>query len=144
MKAGWRRRDLLVGGVALGLGGAAAIWFETSGRADLHLRADELLARLPAAARRGAAALGRRYLAQHPEESDPDRLRRYVGEAVADGSAPRLRDRIRSEFARGELVAVDGWQITRTEARLCALAALAEPQPRPDRRRALRPDRRLD
>ncbi|HYF47633.1 MAG TPA: hypothetical protein VD926_15565, partial [Acidimicrobiales bacterium] len=34
------------------------------------------------------------------------------------------RDQIRADFAAGEVVDVDGWQFSRTEARLAALISL--------------------
>lgn len=80
----------------------------------------------------GARAIGRDYLAQAPEEADPKRLGAFLveGEGSLSSLSPReLRARIGQrrtlEFQRGDTVLVRGWLLSRTEARLCALAALA-------------------
>lgn len=39
--------------------------------------------------------------------------------------AGRLRERVREEFREGRLVIVEGWMLTETEARLCALVYLS-------------------
>lgn len=82
---------------------------------------------LPHAA--SAAAVGARYLRDHPEERDA---------ALPLASAPprepraqaRLRRQLRREsardFQRGAVVRVDGWVLSRTEARLCASVHLAD------------------
>lgn len=75
-----------------------------------------------------ARAVGRAYLRRRPHEtdrrflemaifgrprpSDPARLGRLIAAGTAD------------DFASGHVVAVDGWILAATEARLCALAAL--------------------
>lgn len=88
---------------------------------------------LPHAA--GAARLGRRYLALAPAEADPGRLLHALSKDHADLAAAsrtgadieirailgRCRQR---DFAAGNTVLVDGWILSRTEARLCALVAL--------------------
>jgi hypothetical protein len=78
-----------------------------------------------------AIALGRAYLDHHPEEADPDRLlaclradlQELSGETtlLADG----LRELVQRDFDRVRLVDVEGWLLATSEARLCALAALA-------------------
>lgn len=95
---------------------------------------DELTARLrallpdPAAARR----LGRLYVRQAPAEDHPVFLARLtvasLGVQDADISAVdsvslrrRLDARVRGDFASGTTVQLDGWVLSRTEARLCAL-----------------------
>lgn len=79
----------------------------------------------------GAQSIGRDYLAQAPEEADPERLNALLFEEETSSSlAPddlrarvqRLRTR---DFEAGDTVFVRGWLLSRTEARLCALAALA-------------------
>jgi hypothetical protein len=78
----------------------------------------------------GGAFLGRRYLRAHPEEASAawlaarlfgtggghDAKLDHVRTLVAQGRA--------SDFRTGHLVAVEGWLIARTEARLLALLAL--------------------
>ncbi|MFO1190147.1 MAG: hypothetical protein U1E97_11345 [Alphaproteobacteria bacterium] len=43
----------------------------------------------------------------------------------ADADRERIATRIRHDFERDRLVAVDGWILARTEARLCAICVLA-------------------
>lgn len=84
--------------------------------------------------RAAAATLGRAYLAASPAEADPGRLlsllEATLGSDASDEAAllARIDRQLRSEYIRGDLVDVDGWLLSRTEARLYALAALAEPQ----------------
>ena len=81
-----------------------------------------------------ARLIGQRYLATAPQERSAAFLTRMLfGETPPGGQGlasrawlvqaietGRLRD-----FANGETVILDGWLLARTEARLCALAALA-------------------
>ena len=82
-----------------------------------------------------AALLGRLYLAGHPQEADAARLVMLIGAApgpaltpVAAATDEDLRDgldeRIRNDFIGGATVAVGGWLLSVTEARLCALVSL--------------------
>lgn len=73
-------------------------------------------------------ALGDRYLADHPQEREE---RRLAASVVSASRGPQLWSRARplpevvaDEFAAGETVLVDGWVLSRTEARLCAALAL--------------------
>jgi hypothetical protein len=82
-----------------------------------------------------ARALGRIYLQDHPDEAQPDVLARLVaGSAWADALplSPAawkraISDRQAVDFAAGDVVALDGWILSLTEARLCALALVAQP-----------------
>jgi hypothetical protein len=102
----------------------------------LALRAapDELAARLRTLLydREAASRLGHLYVGQVPAEDDPRILARLVvalPEArQIDAIAPdrsslheRLDAQVRSDFAAGAIVQLDGWLLSRTEARLCAL-----------------------
>jgi hypothetical protein len=74
----------------------------------------------PDAARR----VGRRYLDGRPEERDERtllRLLRQLGDPAAL-TQDRVRRAVRSDFAEGRVVLVEGWYLSQTEARLCALA----------------------
>ena len=66
-----------------------------------------------------AAAVGEAYLSGHPQEADATLL----AGALAPGGD--VRHQVRADFAAGRVVRVDGWLLALTEARLCALAALA-------------------
>ena len=105
-------------------------WLRSSPHPDA---AERLLSALGRPA--SAAVVGRRYLAGHPQEADRQWL---AGELDADlrrqgcdsrqADAARLRAglarQVRTDFARSRVVRVDGWVLSVTEARLCALAAL--------------------
>ena len=69
------------------------------------------------------ALLGRRYLAEHPEESDPavllDRLPEPTEDPIAAASAA-----IAGEYEKGQSVAVAGWLLAISEARAAAVVAL--------------------
>lgn len=81
-----------------------------------------------------ARAIGRRYLALTPEESDINRLTTLICGAPEnyvhltrsrpDETRSLLAAQQRADFAAGRTVMVDGWVLSQTEARLCALAAL--------------------
>jgi hypothetical protein len=94
--------------------------------------ADRLRALVPAP--ESARLIGRAYLAGHPDEGGDDaRLARLIladdpGAADAPpmpADARRLREtvagRVREDFRHGRTATVDGWILSRTEARLCAL-----------------------
>jgi hypothetical protein len=84
---------------------------------------------------RDAHRLGLIYLQQHPVEAHAEVLARLVtGRAWADVLPMAPADLTRAitarqavDFAAGHVVALDGWILSRTEARLCALAAVAPP-----------------
>lgn len=122
-----RRLLLLAGAVALGLR-------LPSGRLRAA-PATDAVARLKALAGppRSARALGLAYLARCPEEANPPLLAALVlqslGLTVADLAAvddrrlrPLLAARIRDDFAAARTATAGGWILSRTEARLMALA----------------------
>jgi hypothetical protein len=86
--------------------------------------------------RQSAARLGRAYLDAHPEYPHCHALltdiERTLKEqhasapltADAEQTASTLQSLLRKEYARGEVVSVAGWVLSRTEARLYALAAM--------------------
>lgn len=82
-----------------------------------------------------ATRLGRAYLSLNPAENDFDVLSKAVntaltknGVSVVDLKTERgfnqVSDVIKAEFARDDAVLVDGWVLSRTEARLYGLIAL--------------------
>jgi hypothetical protein len=100
----------------------------------LRASPDELAATLrslvydPAAARR----FGQLYVRQVPAEHDPRILARLTVASLQAQQADvialdrtslgqRLDGRVRGDFASGVTVQLDGWILSRTEARLCAL-----------------------
>jgi hypothetical protein len=79
-----------------------------------------------------AVVVGREYLRHHPDERDPEHVRHVLSVALGgrleafDPAAlrERVRRRVRQDFAENQVRIVDGWILSITEARLCALAAL--------------------
>jgi hypothetical protein len=82
-----------------------------------------------------AALLGRLYLDGNPKEANAARLVTLIGAAHGPALPPvtaapdeslrsGLEERIRNDFIHGDTVAVDGWLLSITEARLCALVSL--------------------
>lgn len=75
-----------------------------------------------------AARFGSVYLDAHPGERDVHQLLEHIenvaqGRTDFEGVSAALRD----DYVRGNTVMVDGWLLSRTEARLFALAALSSP-----------------
>lgn len=86
-------------------------------------------------ARESAALFGERYLRDHPQERNADRLteeifRRLTASGWRDQGSERealtlaLHIVFRNEFAAGDVVRVYGWLLARSEARFYALYAL--------------------
>lgn len=75
-----------------------------------------------------AAVVGRAYLAQYATEADAGLLRRRLVSLTAEPRRLRaaIGERIRRDFAEGDTVRIEGWVLSRTEARLCALCALSK------------------
>jgi len=130
-----KRRQFLT---AFALAGALWTAWQTRARAWLPIgrgatAADRLVAVLGRPA--SAAVVGRAYLAGHPAEAKRDWLAERLGADLrcqdcdpARSDAARLRAglarQLRADFGQSRVVRVDGWVLSLTEARLCALAAL--------------------
>jgi hypothetical protein len=97
------------------------------GRRGLQGWLQALAAEVPA-----AAALGRQYLRQRPGEASAAWLVRQLfdeepygrAEAVRRVVAQRIGQRREADFRDGNLVVLQGWLVTQTEARLLALLSL--------------------
>lgn len=82
---------------------------------------------------RSAAVVGRAYLQAYPEERSLPVLVETLCEehplALRSGTGPALRrsvtDAVRRDFERRDVVRVQGWVLSRTEARVAAVSALA-------------------
>ena len=116
------RREVLGALAALGLGGMSL----GCGDGRTHETLADVASRFSPGAIEEGRRLGRLYLDAHPAERDADELAAELVDGGALLSGPETAQRIQVEFARGELVAVDGWQLTRTEARLLAALALVD------------------
>jgi hypothetical protein len=85
--------------------------------------------------RESARVIGQRYLELAPSEADPERLMALICHSdenrarLAHANTEQLReillDQQRMDFVRGRTVMIDGWVLSETEVRLCALAAIA-------------------
>jgi hypothetical protein len=73
--------------------------------------------------RKGAIVIGKRYLSLFPQQSEAATLQALL---KADLTVHRgdLAALIRSDFRTGRTLHADGWALSLTEARLCALANL--------------------
>jgi len=82
-----------------------------------------------------ASYFGRIYLQIHPQENNRSMLTQAIEEAVvklhdkqvansAEITFDRLDRAIRREYTRAEVINLQGWLLSRTEARLYALTAL--------------------
>lgn len=83
-----------------------------------------------------ASQIGRRYLELTPGERDARVLASAVSKSI-EGSPPALlvdRDRFRSkathavrrDFESGNVIMIDGWVLSRTEAQICGLVTLGQ------------------
>jgi hypothetical protein len=138
--AGIGRRALMRGTVTTAALGALAATGRPGRAAAGGLAApssDDMLAvRLRDVLRRPASAarLGQAYLEAAPAEADARALamglaedlggRERVLAATAESLAETVSARCRDDFAAGRTVRLQGWVLSRTEVRLCALAAL--------------------
>lgn len=78
---------------------------------------------------RDAAVIGERYLQSHVAEADLDVLTDLLLERLKGtvGDFPeQLWAAAQEDFRRDDVVLVDGWLLSRTEVRVCAVAYLAE------------------
>lgn len=89
---------------------------------------EKALARLQEAPFYDVRHIGESYLQTHPEEADRDHLLTTL-QSEARQNAPRapcrLDQQVQRDFASDRTVRVNGWVLSHTEARLCALATLS-------------------
>jgi hypothetical protein len=108
------RRHLLVGAAVLALLPGQALDAAVNDR-------EALLALLPD--REAAARIGETWIEQ--EQQRPDAVLQSLKQRLNGGDAEKLRDAIAEDFRNGAVVKIEGWQIARTQAELCALAYFA-------------------
>jgi len=125
-----RRRFLVVAGSALALAGipGTALTFRTRSRTPLLVRTG-LVAVM--GDEEEVRQIGRAYREAVPKEDDPQVLERELLRSAGTAAflpdrslERRLAQRVVREFERGETVEVDGWILSRTEARRSALLSL--------------------
>jgi hypothetical protein len=73
------------------------------------------MARAPFADSAAARAIGAAYLRAYPHDALAD------ARAAARLARTEIAARVRDDFAAGRVVMLDGWMLSVTEARLCAL-----------------------
>ncbi len=122
-----RRRFL--GGLAIAASGAVAATGLASCRPALSDAETLLLELVSQVAVPDPVAVGQAYLRDHRDEHDAAVLldRVFAGLPVAGGGRRLLasfRDRLSDDFEHRRTVRADGWILSRTEARFCALLAL--------------------
>lgn len=125
----WPRRKLLAG-LALLAGSAFVPRLKWGGTPTAMRRAERLVSTL----RRphAAARIGALYLAAAPEEARIETLVQLLGAGArldrtsSTGLAEHYRAQQRDDFAHERVAKVDGWLLSRSEARLYALAALLD------------------
>lgn len=127
------RRTLLLGGLSLlAAGTLPSIVRGTLGAGEMEDRLARRLRELVDSA--SVRALGRKQLADLPaRESRAAVAREILPHGLDERSAlaashdelvAALTTRIRADHREGALVSVDGWLLSRTEARLCVLTVL--------------------
>jgi hypothetical protein len=104
------------------LAGAAVLLLWPHGlSAAVTDQAEALLDLLPD--RKTAARLGEVWVQQeHTQAGD---VLQGLQQRLGRGDPGKLRDAIADDFRNGSVVKVEGWQIARTQAELCALAYFA-------------------
>lgn len=124
-----RRNLMILGGVALVAGALPASFhlFEP----DNGTLADKLMSLLTD--KEGAARLGVLLMQAHSLPRETDAIAATIERRVQttgwtkDGTPAELRDaiaaRIKQDYVHGDMVDLSGWQLARTSAELCALAA---------------------
>ena len=65
--------------------------------------------------------LGNKYMTAVPEEADATKLNGRL-----DGVGPDIETKLKEDFIAGRTVQLDGWIISVTEARQCALVSLSK------------------
>ena len=82
---------------------------------------------IPADADSAYARVGRAYLQQAPEDSSTDALQKALPAEFTSGGAPNwgaLGQQVGTDYTKGDIVTLDGWHLSRTEARAAAYVAL--------------------
>jgi hypothetical protein len=70
------------------------------------------------------------YLSQYPEHSNSKHLRRLLTSTTKGrGLEIDIKEKIMNEHKQGNVILVEGWPVTLTEARICALACLTQSIP---------------
>jgi hypothetical protein len=124
-----RRRflSLLTLSGAFSMLSGAVPWFAATrdGATPENATLDAPLAHLRGYAPYDIRQIGNAYLRAHPEEADRDHLMNEIRKRRDQSTAGEpwsLASQMRMDFASDRIVQVNGWVLSRTEARVCALA----------------------
>ncbi len=71
-------------------------------------------------------AIGKEYVKQTPDEQSARKLVNLLSDRSSDAST--LENEIAQDFRSGKTVMVDGWILSVTEARQCALSSTIQPK----------------
>ena len=108
----------------LAAGGAAGI---AVARGLVRPAAADAATAAAAAKADGVVVLGRAYLDDHPGENDPNFLVRHLPgvdpKRAVRTQLPALDPAVARDLRTGNVVSVQGWQLSRTEARAAAAVA---------------------
>ena len=66
-------------------------------------------------------ASGAKYIKKFPEESSERALARALFSSSVNRSNDKLEEITQADFSEGRMVIIDGWVLSKTEARQCAL-----------------------
>jgi hypothetical protein len=75
--------------------------------------------------------IGMIYLKQHPGETDESRLTKLLSENISlekGAIATSINQKIKEDYKTGRIVTIDGWILSVTEGRQCALYSLTQPK----------------
>lgn len=122
-------RRQCVAALAVALGAVLTGFSRLGGGAPVGLLTQDLAQIFRGNRLSAAQAVGREYLRCFPAEADKALLAsRICGPGDGDGfrlTRPWLSRQTRQDFEAGRVVELQGWVLSATEARLCALSVLA-------------------
>lgn len=73
------------------------------------------------------AGIGKKYQEQFPDHNTEQKLIELLSESIADDSndlSEELNRKISEDYKNGKIIMLDGWLLSETEARQCALFSL--------------------
>ena len=108
---------------------AIPAWYYNSGSSvyDQSLIKPQLLSNLWDA--QTIAEIGKTYLKQHPSETGESKLVELLSESIfsdKDMLGASINQRIKEDYKTGRIVTIDGWILSITEGRQCALYSLVQ------------------
>ncbi len=77
------------------------------------------------------AEIGEIYKKQHSSENSPSKLIKLLSESISSEKGEIvafINQRIKEDYKTGRIVTIDGWILSVTEVRQCALYSLTQPK----------------